>query len=86
VVSIKFANSAKFLRPLFLDRLVFGNQKTPLLQIVPLYRSIEAVVAHRYLLPRCPPDNELSNLHSNDGYRQPQTLYGQRFATIVSNS
>src|SRR6202035_3664294 len=53
---IKLANPGKLRRAACFDFLILRDQKPPLLNIIPLNRSIEAVVPHResppWLLPR----------------------------------
>src|SRR5262249_38335420 len=66
VVAVEVPDPLEQLRPTGLHRLVFRDQKTPLLQIVAFYCPIVAVVAHRIVLQRGDPISELVNLHSND--------------------
>src|SRR4029453_9841297 len=48
-------------------RLIFRDQKTPLLQIVAFNRPVVAIVAHRIVLRWSDPISELVNMHSKDG-------------------
>ena len=47
-----------------LHRLIFRDQKPPLLQIVAFNRPVVAVVAHRIVLQRSDPISELVNMHN----------------------
>src|SRR5260370_41372101 len=47
MVSIKRANPGKLQRAIRFDFFVFGDQKPPLLNIIPLDRPVETVVPHR---------------------------------------
>src|SRR5206468_2388576 len=67
VVAVEISDPLEQLRPPSLHRLIFRDQKTPLLQVVAFNRPIKAVVAHRTLLSRMDSISELVNMHSNDG-------------------
>jgi hypothetical protein len=43
------------------------DQETPFLNVIPLDRSVETVVAHRILPAWVDSISELANLHSHDG-------------------
>src|SRR3954447_20699425 len=67
VVSVEVADPLEQRRPAGLHRLIFRDQKPPLLQVVAFNRPVVAVVAHRIVLRCSDPISELVNMHSNDG-------------------
>ena len=66
VMAVEIPDPAERFRPAGLHRLIFRDQKSPFLQIIPLNRPVVAVVAHR-ILRQGDSISELVNMHSNDG-------------------
>src|SRR6476620_12212553 len=66
MVAVEVPDPLEQLRPAGLHRLIFRDQKPPLLQVVAFNRPVVAVVAHRIVLQRSDPISELVNMHSND--------------------
>src|SRR5437868_2741821 len=64
VVAVEISNPLEQLRPPSLHRLIFRDQKPPLLQVIAFNRPVIAVVAHRIVLPWSDPISELVNMHN----------------------
>src|SRR6185369_9658360 len=64
VVSVEVADPLELRRPAGLHRLIFRDQKPPLLQVVAFNRPVVAVVAHRIVLRWSDPISELVNMHN----------------------
>src|SRR5438445_6626844 len=65
-MAVEIPNPLEQLRPAGLHRLIFRDQKPPLLQVIAFNRPVVAVVAHRIVLQWSDPISELVNMHSND--------------------
>src|SRR5437879_3431123 len=61
---VELPNPLEQLRPAGLHRLIFRDQKPPLLQIIAFNRPVVAVVAHRIVLQWSDPISELVNMHN----------------------
>src|SRR5437660_2472170 len=68
VMAVEIPNPLEQLRPAGLHRLIFRDQKPPLLQVIAFNRPVVAVVAHRIVLPWSDPISELVNMHSKAGW------------------
>src|SRR5438105_13856319 len=64
VMAVEIPNPLEQLRPAGLHRLIFRDQKPPLLQVIAFNRPVVAVVAHRIVLPWSDPISELVNMHN----------------------
>src|SRR5438552_18052302 len=67
VMAVEIPNPLEHLRSAGLHRLIFRDQKSPLLQVIAFNRPVVAVVAHRIVLQWSDPISEFVNMHSNDG-------------------
>src|SRR5213596_1145458 len=66
-MAVEIPNPLEHLRSAGLHRLIFRDQKPPLLQVIAFNRPVVAVVAHRIVLQWSDPISEFVNMHSNDG-------------------
>src|SRR5690348_4281909 len=64
MMAIKIPDPLELLRLAGLHRLIFRDQKSPLLQVVAFNCPVVAVIAHRIVLQRSDPISELVNLHN----------------------
>src|SRR5437588_8089573 len=63
-MAVEIPNPLEQLRPAGLHRLIFRDQKPPLLQVIAFNRPVVAVVAHRIVLQWSDPISELVNMHN----------------------
>src|SRR5437870_12673736 len=77
-MAVEIPNPLEQLRPAGLHRLVFRDQKPPLLQVIAFNRPVVAVVAHRIVLQWSDPISELVNMHNcEERSDDPSTLAAQ---------
>src|SRR5438552_17598283 len=64
VMAVEIPDPLEHLRSAGLHRLIFRDQKPPLLQVIAFNRPVVAVVAHRIVLQWSDPISELVNMHN----------------------